>query len=80
MSLGKVKTAIYTHSTAIVRFAFRFRFREGDSCDIKTTQIHYKRHKENLERILPRPKSGEFRALFEGGTPWAVSEHRQQTD
>lgn len=43
---------------------------EGDdSCDIKPTQIHHKRHKENLERILPRPKSGEFRALFEGGTP-----------
>ncbi|KAJ6649745.1 Potassium/sodium hyperpolarization-activated cyclic nucleotide-gated channel 4, partial [Pseudolycoriella hygida] len=42
---------------------------ESDSCDIKTTQSNHNEPKSHLHRILPRPKSGEFRALFEGGTP-----------
>ncbi|XP_037031741.1 potassium/sodium hyperpolarization-activated cyclic nucleotide-gated channel 2 isoform X9 [Bradysia coprophila] len=42
---------------------------ESDSCDIKTTQSNHNEPKGHIHRILPRPKSGEFRALFEGGTP-----------
>lgn len=50
----------------LVFFYFR---EESDSCDIKTTQSNHNEPKGHLHRILPRPKSGEFRKLFEGGTP-----------
>ncbi|XP_055315817.1 putative uncharacterized protein DDB_G0282133 isoform X4 [Sitodiplosis mosellana] len=37
--------------------------------DLRTSEQCLTHMKEHLKRNLPRPKSGEFRALFEGNTP-----------
>lgn len=43
--------------------------RDESITDLRTSEQCLTHMKEHLKRNLPRPKSGEFRALFEGNTP-----------